>query len=294
MKQIRSLKLVSLISDAAMIGFQTLNARSGIVESDRLRAENDLRFAVSENETTKTTLDQVEIALGKDAGLVARRTVLFGTDTSLQAGLTAAEGLRDTIVEMAAIALQAKATNIDQEARDDLITRFETLRERLAGQVSFGEVNGLNFIDENPPNFVIKDTQGDKIRIASEDLSAQGLGISHVSVTLTSEATASATLLATALTTFDSRLKTLQTTADKVSSALDTAKTVTGHIPNGVAELIDPEITLQNAELRAIDIRQRLGATALAIANVDGFALVGVVRNGMQSISQSFSDGNKA
>jgi hypothetical protein len=69
---------------------------------------------------------------------------------------------------------------------------------------------------------------------------------------------------------------------------------VTGHIPNGVAELIDPEITLQNAELRAIDIRQRLGATALAIANVDGFALVGVVRNGMQSISQSFSDGNKA
>ena len=286
--------MVSLISDAALVGFQTLNARSGIVENDRLRAENDLRFAVSDSETTKTTLDQIEIALGEDAGLVARRTVLYGTDTALQAGLTAAEGLRGTIVELNAIALQAKASNIDEEARDDLIDRFEILRERLSGQVSFGEVSGLNFIDENPPNFVIKDTRGDKIRIESEDLSAQGLGISQVSVTLTSEATASATLLATALETFDSRLETLQTTADQVSSALDTAKTVTGYIPNGVAELIDPDITLQNAELRAIDIRQRLSTTPLAIANVDGFALVGVVRNGSQSVSQSLGSSDKA
>ena len=281
--------MVSLISDAAMVSFQTLNARSKVVESARLRTENDLRFAVSENETTKTTLDSVETALGVNAGLVARRTVLSGTDTALQAGLSAAEGLRETIVELSAIAIQAKATNIDQDTRDELIERFETLRERLPGQLSFGTANGLNFIDENPPNFVIKDTEGNKIRIASEDLSEVGLGISQLSVTLESEATASATVLATALTTFDSRLATLQSTADQVSSALATANTATGHIPNGVAELIDPDITLQNAELRAIDIRQRLSTTALAIANVDGFALVGVVRNGSQSISQSQS-----
>ena len=101
-------------------------------------------------------------------------------------------------------------------------------------------------------------------------------------------------LLATALETFDSRLATLQGTADEVSSALDKARTATGHIPNGVAELIDPEITLQNAELRAIDIRQRLGATALTIANVDGYALAGLVRAGSESISFSGSGSDRS
>ena len=259
-----------------------------------MRAESDLRFAVSDTDTTKTTLDQVETALGVDAGLRARRTVLSGTDTALQAGLSAATDLRETLVELSAIAIQAQATNIEQDARDDLVDRFETLRGRLEGQVSFAKVNGLNFIDENPPNFVIKDLEGKDIRITSEDLSAQGLGISHINVTLSSEATTSATLLATALETFDSRLATLQGTADEVSSALDKARTATGHIPNGVAELIDPEITLQNAELRAIDIRQRLGATALTIANVDGYALAGLVRAGSESISFSGSGSDRS
>jgi len=278
--------LVSLINDAGLVGFQTLNARSGVVESERLRTSSGLRFAVSETETTKTTLDSVETALGENAGLKARRTILTGTDTVLQAGVNAANNVRDTLVELNAIAIQAQATNIETETRDDLIDRFEILRDRLAGQVDQANVNGVNVVAENAPDFTIKDGEGNNIRIESEDLSAQGLGISHIKVDLVSEATASATLLKTALTTLDARQAALEEKADEVGDALNKVKTATGYIPNGVAELIDPDITLQNAELRAIDIRQRLGETALAIANVDGFSLVGLVKADIGSIRQ--------
>jgi flagellin len=291
-KMQRSPKLVSLISDAAMVSFQTLNARSGVVESARLRGSNDVRFAVSDDETTKTTLDSVESALGEDAGLRARRTILSGADTALQAGVAAAKGVRDTVVELKAIAIQAEAENIETETRDDLIERFETLRNRLAGQVDQATVNGVNVIEEYAPDFKIKDTEGNDIKIESQDLSAQGLGISHVKVTLTSQATESAALLKTTLTTLDSRIETLEAKADEIGAAHDTAKTATGYMPNGVAELIDPDITLQSAELRAIDIRQRLGETALAIANVDGFALIGLVRSDAGSIKQSAQSGS--
>jgi flagellin len=284
--------LVSLISDAALVGFQTLNARSGVVESERLRTSNDMRFAVSETESTKTTLDSIETAIGLDAGLIARRTILTGTDTALQAGVAAGNNVRDTVVELNAIAIQTKATNIETDTRDELIERFETLRQRLAGQVDQATVNGVNVIAENAPNFTIKDTEGNDIRIESQDLSAQGLGISHISVTLPSAATDSATVLKSALTTLDKRLATLEKKADEVSSGLDKAKTATGFIPNGVAELIDPDITLQNAELRAIDIRQQLGETALAIANVDGFALAGLVRSDSSNIKTFHESGS--
>ena len=283
--------MVTLISDAAMVGFQTLNARSGVVEGDRLRTASQMRFAHSDSETTKTTLDSVETALGEDAGLKARRTVLTGTDTALQAGLKAAEGIRETIVELGAIAIQAKASNIEPSAREDLVERFETLRDRLEGQVDQATVNGVNVITENAPTFSIKDSEGNTIKIEPQDLSAQGLGISHLSATLPSAATTAAGLIKTALTTFDARLATLQDKADEVGVALNKAKTATGHIPNGVAELIDPDVTLQNAELRAIDIRQRLGETALAIANVDGFAFAGLVRTDTNNIRQTVSSG---
>ena len=286
--------MVTLISDSAMIGFQTLNARSGVVDSARLRTESQMRFAVSETETTKTTLDSVETALGEDAALKSRRTILTGTDTALQAGLKAAEGIRDTLVELGAIAIQAQATNIEPTARDDLIERFETLRNRLEGLLDQATVNGVNVIAENAPNFTIKDTEGNSIKIEPQDLSAQGLGISHLSATLPSAATTANTLIKSALTTFDERVATLQEKADEVSSALEKAKTATGHIPNGVAELIDPDITLQNAELRAIDIRQRLGETALAIANVDGFAFAGLVRVDSNNIKQTVSGNNQS
>lgn len=275
--------MVSLISDLGLVGLMTLNARSGVVQGNLLRAESSLNF-VNETAKTKTkgSLDTVEISLGGVAGFNARKVSLAAADTAVVAAVDAAEGIRDTVTELGAIAIQAKAANIEPDTRDELVERFETLRERLEGQVDQATVNGVNFIAESAPDIKIQDTEGNTIKIEAQDLSAQGLGISHVSATLTSEATASETLIKTALTTLDTRITSLKASATEVDGALDAARRVTNlHVESGVKDLIDPDVTIESAELRAIDIRQQLGEHALAIANVNGFSFVSLIRPGV-------------
>jgi len=270
----------SIISDLSLIGLSTLNAGSGVVRSNLLRTDNSLRFAASEaNDPKPDRLDLVETKLGGIAGFQTTKMSLVAADTALNASIDAAEGLRDTLTELGAIAIQAKADNIEPDVRDGLIERFETLRERMEGQVDQATVAGVNFIDENPPTIIFQDAEGKNIKIETQDLSATGLGISQLSVTLTSEATASDTLIKKAISTLDTRVDSLKTTAATVDTALDVTQRLTHlHVESGVKDLIDPDVTAQNAELRAIDIRQRIGEHALAIANVNGLSFVGLVR----------------
>jgi len=272
--------MVSLISDLGLVGLTTLNARTGVVQGDLLRADSALNFATESNKTRlKGDFVTVEISLANVAGFQTTKMSLTVADTAVAAAIEAAKGIRDTVTELSALSIQAEAENLDTETRDGLIERFETLRDRLAGQVDQATVGGANFIAENAPDAKIQDAQGETITVGAQDLSAQGLGISHVKVTLPSEASASHTLLQTALTTLVTRLESLESSATEVGTALDAVHRITNrHVEKGVKDLIDPDITLENAELRAIDIRQRLGEHALAIANVNGFSFVGLVR----------------
>jgi len=284
--------MVSLINDSSLIGLMTLNARSGVVQGDLLRAESAQRFA-SEVAKTKTPgqLDTVELSLGNIAGFKTTRISLTGADTAIVAAVDAAKGIRDTLTELGAITIQAEATNIDPDTRDALIERFETLRGRLEGQVDQAGVNGANFIAENAPDIKIKDAEGETIEIKAQDLSAQGLGISHLSTTLPSEATAGKALIKTALTTLETRIGELEASATEVGDALDAARRITHlHVESGVKDLIDPDITLESAELRALDIRQQLGEHALAIANVNGFSFVSLIRPGVGGALEAGGD----
>ncbi len=272
--------MVSLISDLGLIGLTTLNSGTGVVGGDLLRADSALNFATESNKTRlKGDFVTVEISLANVAGFKTTKMSLTVADTAVAAAIEAAKGIRDTVVELAAVAIQAEADNIDTEIRNEMIVRFETLRDRLAGQVDQATVGNANFIAENAPDANIQDVENKIIKIEAQDLSAQGLGISHVKVTLASEATASHILLKQALITLATRLDGLESSATEVGTALDTASRLTHlHVEKGVKDLIDPDITLADAELRALDIRQRLGEHALAIANVNGFSFVGLVR----------------
>lgn len=274
--------MVSLINDLSLIGLQSLNATSGVVGAGSLRTENSPNFVSAQKSSRASPLGSVQSSLGNIADLRAIKMGLAAADTAVASAINAAEGVRETVLEMGAISVQAEADNIDQETRDGLIERFEALRERLAGQVDDATVGGVNLIAENAADVSTADSEGNAFKIE-----ALGLGISHVKVTLESEAAASNTLLKKAVDTLDSRVEELEKTADTVGGSLEASRRVTGHVPNGVAELIDPDITLQDAELKAIDLRQRLGEQALAIANVDGFSLVGVVRQGSAGISKA-------
>lgn len=286
--------MVSLISDSGLIGLQSLNARSGIVGGNLLQTENSPRFANQQTSSGRSTLDSVGSNLGNIAGIRAAKNGLTVTDTALASAVTAAEGIRETVLELGAIAVQAEADNIDEQTRNNLIERFETLRERLEGQVDQATVGDVNLIAEGAGNLTVTTSEGEEIKVEAQDLSAQGLGISQISVTLPTEAKATDTVLKKALTTLDTRVDELEKSAAAVGSALDSAKTATGHMPTGVAELIDPDITAQDAELKAIDIRQRLGEEILAIANVDGFSFVGLVRQDSAGIQQAKAAGSSA
>jgi flagellin len=286
--------MVSLISDLGLIGLITLNARSGVVKGDLLRADSAINF-VTEAAKSKTAgnLDIVEVSLGGVAGYQAAKMSIAAADTSVAAAVVAAEDIRDTVTELGTIAIQAKAANIDPATRDELIRRFETLRQRLEGQVDKATVGGVNFIAENAPDLKIKDAEGETIKIAAQDLSAQGLGISHISVTLTSEAVASEKMIKKALATLDTRIGELKASETEIDVALDAARRITQrHVESAVRDLIDPDITRQSAELRALYIRQRLGEHALAIANVNGFSFVGLIRPGVGVGGALASDGS--
>ncbi len=286
--------MVSLINDSGLIGLQSLNAQSGIVGGSLLQTENSPRFANQQTRGHRNQLDSVESELGNIAGLRATRSSLTVTDTAIASAVNAAEGIRETVLELGAIAVQAEADNIDAAARDKLIERFETLRERLEGQVDQATVGDVNLIAEGAGNLSVTTAEGETIKIEAQDLSAQGLGITQISVNLPEEAKATDTVLKKALKTLDSRVEELEKSATAVGNALESAKTATGHMPTGVAELIDPDITAQNAELKAIDIRQRLGEQILAIANVDGFSFVGLVKQGSAGIQQAKSAGGES
>jgi flagellin len=264
------------------------------VKGDLLRADSAINF-VTEAAKSKTAgnLDIVEVSLGGVAGYQAAKMSIAAADTSVAAAVVAAEDIRDTVTELGTIAIQAKAANIDPATRDELIRRFETLRQRLEGQVDKATVGGVNFIAENAPDLKIKDAEGETIKIAAQDLSAQGLGISHISVTLTSEAVASEKMIKKALATLDTRIGELKASETEIDVALDAVRRITQrHVESAVRDLIDPDITRQSAELRALYIRQRLGEHALAIANVNGFSFVGLIRPGVGVGGALASDGS--
>ena len=187
--------MVSLISDSGLIGLQSLNARSGIVGGNLLQTENSPRFANQQTSSGRSTLDPVESNLGNIAGIRAAKNGLTVTDTALASAVTAAEGIRETVLELGAIAVQAEADNIDEQTRNNLIERFETLRERLEGQVDQATVGDVNLIAEGAGNLTVTTSEGEEIKVEAQDLSAQGLGISQISVTLPTEAKATDTVL---------------------------------------------------------------------------------------------------
>lgn len=113
--------------------------------------------------------------------------------------------------------------------------------------------------------------QGSRTTLTSIDLRVGGGGaladLGNLSLSDSVNATAAANALDEAITNVNASLGTLGSQANALDTQDTFLESLRDTITNGIGQLVDADLARESAELQSLQVRQQLGAQALAIAN---------------------------
>jgi flagellin len=141
------------------------------------------------------------------------------------------------------------------------------------------EFDNVNFIDSSTESVtIVTDQTGGTLTVASQDLSAAGLGIADISVSSSTAAAEAVSALDSAIVVASARVGAISEANGKVREEGDQQDKLIRLANPNVTSQISTELTEQEAALLAGEVRDTLGVKRLAIANVQSQSLLALIQ----------------
>ena len=190
----------------------------------------------------------------------------------------------DTLIEeLRNIAKDANFTGInvtlDAESRTKLSSEFDNLLAELKDVVDEADFNGINLVAAGARDIeFVTDRKGNTATVEAQDLSAAGLDIDDLSVASGIGAAQAVRALDQAIATVSDRIGGFEEAATQAANTVELSDELLRVLDKGVSLRVDTELSDDDANLLAAEVRSRLGVTSLSVANAKSETLLSLIR----------------
>ena len=254
----------------AMTALQYLNATQGQLDRTQSAINSGLKVASAKDDGAIYAIAQNQ--RGAVAGFQSVINSLNNGSSAIDVALSAGQSISDLLIQMKQKALEAADPSLDTASRQALNADFTALRDQITTIVKNAVFNNFNLVDGSTTQVAALASADGTRRITA---SAQNLSLSHGIVTLTTTATVSTQVKASAListlqkslTNVNSALAKLSAGAAKFSIQASFSQKLSDTLTAGLGNLVDANMAQESALLQSLQVKQQLGVQALAIAN---------------------------
>jgi flagellin len=263
---------------SALVALQSLAQTTRDLESTQNRVTTGLKVG-----SAKDNGAIFAIAEGQRVRVSSLSTVRDGIDRAtsvVDVALAAGEAIGDILKQMKEKAVAAQATDLSTDQRAALQADFAALRTQIDQIADAATFNGANLANGtnltaglNAYDVLTSDTAGASITVSGFDFTIGTVGEALATVTgaldvsTAAGGTAASTAIDTALTALNSDLAELGSQAKALSIQKTFLGKLSDSIEAGIGNLVDADLARESARLQSLQVKQQLGAQALAIAN---------------------------
>jgi flagellin len=254
----------------AMTALQYLSQTQGALNQTQKAINSGLKVADARD-------DGAIYAIAQDqrASVIGYQSVINSLNngsSAIDVALSAGQSISDLLIQLKSKALAAADTSLDTASRQAVNADFTALRDQITTIVKNAVFNGFNLVDGST-SMVQALASSDGARHVTTQ--SQNMSLSGSIVTLTSTATVSTQVqasalistLQTSLTNVNSALAELSAGAAKFSIQASFTQKLSDTLTAGIGNLVDANMADESAMLQSLQVKQQLGVQALAIAN---------------------------
>lgn len=258
------------INASVFTALQSLNKNNADLNVTQARINTGLKVGSAKDNGAVFAIAQ---NLRSDiSGLNAVKASLDRGASTVDVAVAGAEAISDILTELKEKAVAAKDSGLDTASRSSLNNDFESLRDQITSIVSNAEFNGKNLLESSSTGVsAITSPSGDKtITVTAQDLTLAGGNITisaATTISTTALASTAVTLLSASATNVASALSSLGSGATRLELQKDFISKLSDTVEVGVGKLVDADLAKESANLQAQQVKQQLGIQALSIAN---------------------------
>jgi flagellin len=257
-------------NNASNVALQYLSATQGQLDQTQSRINSGLKVANARDDGAVYAIAQNQ--RGAVAGYTSVINSINNGTSSIDVALSAGQSISDLLIQLKQKALSAADSSLDTASRQALNANFTALRDQITTIVKNAVFNGFNLVDGSTNQVAALASADGSRHITTQ---AQNLSLSGAIVTLTSTATISTQVKAsaliatiqTSLTNVNSALAKLSSGAAKFSIQAGFAQKLSDTLTAGIGNLVDANMAQESATLQSLQVKQQLGVQALSIAN---------------------------
>ncbi|WP_020401035.1 flagellin [Kordiimonas gwangyangensis] len=254
----------------AFAALQNLNNTNSQLKTVQTQINTGLKVSSAKDDAATFAIAQ---KLRADvSGLNAVKSSLDRATSTIDVAIAAGEAVSDLLIELKEKAVAAKDTGLDTASRNSLNNDFAQLRSQITSIVDNAEFNGTNAVNSGGSAIIAitNDTGGNKISIASQDLSVGGANVTLSSgntISTAAGASASVAAIESSITNVNDALSALGSGAKRIELQRGFVDKLSDAIEVGVGNLVDADLAKTSANLQSLQVKQQLGLQALSIAN---------------------------
>ena len=191
--------------------------------------------------------------------------------STVQAALDGIDSITDLVQQAKGLASNAKATGNTNE-RSTLAVQFNELLSQIDSLANDATFNGINLLQASPDNLdvVFNEDNTSNLTITGLDATTASTGI-NIAVAannfgLNANIDTALTAISSALTTLRGNAATLGSNATILKTRLNFTENLTNTLESGAGKLTLADLNEESANLLALQTRQQLGLSSLALA----------------------------
>ena len=271
-------------NSGALIALQNLNMTASELQTTQNRISTGLTVSSAKDNGAIWGIAQNSRAT--ISGLDAVKQSLQRVQSTVDVAVSAGQTVSDLLNQIKAKTLAGADTSLDQTSRTALGNDVSALVAQITRITSNADFNGTNLVKAGATAVAALASGGsgtpNVLTVAAADLSltATGLGVAVATPTFTTATLAGTYLTAvnTAITSANSKVATLGTASNALTTHLNFVSSLQDTLTQGVGNLVDADVAKESANLTALQTKQQLGVQALSIANSSKSGLLGLFR----------------
>lgn len=257
-------------NQGALIALQYLSQTEGQLATTENAISTGLKVATAKDDGSTYAIAQNMRA--DVSGYQAVTDSLNRGISSVDVALSAGQSISDLITQMKAKALAASDSSINTASRQALNEDFIALRDQITTIVNNAVFNNFNLVNGTTNQIMaLASSDGSRhVTVKAENLKLSGpiVTISTTSsISTQTKASAMIASIQSSLTNVNSALARLGSGVKKLSIQVDFVGKLSDTLTTGIGNLVDANMAQESAKLQSLQVKQQLGAQALAIAN---------------------------
>lgn len=257
-------------NQGALVALQYLNVTEGQLAVTQNAVSTGLKVATAKDDGSTYAIAQNMRA--DVAGYSAVTDSLNRGMSSVDVALSAGQSISDLLVEMKNKVLAASDSSIDTASRQALNADFTALRDQITTIVNNAVFNNFNLVNGSTQQIsALASSDGSRhITVQAENLSLSGPIVTIKSTDTISTQVKASSMIATiqaSLQNVNSALARLSSGERKFSIQVGFVGKLSDTLTTGIGNLVDADMAKESAMLQSLQVKQQLGAQALAIAN---------------------------